>query len=254
MDSSHLGAKAVVAVSSLSEYESGMSFFYSELVELNVILYLAEKIVDFPFDLFSHPDKTVFFSTVMRSFHDSAVLIITRLITDQKGDLFTFRHFKNRVRELVTPEFRSSFEARLKKARFDREIDILLEKVKELRRNRIAHTTQDLMTGSILVSRPTLSELKVLRDALNSLLDALSFNVEQTMLPHAYDPNIVHAADGNHKTDIEEVLDSIAKDSHLLNMPDKYPERWRNRRRQFSEENINQLNFYRRKFGLPDVE
>jgi len=254
MDSSDLSAaKDVLIDSALFDYESGMRFFYSELVELNVILYLAERIIDFPFELFSHPDKTIFFSTVMRSFHDSAVLIITRLITDQSADVYTLRRFKNTVRELVKPEFKSSFEARLRETRFDGEVDALLKRLQELRNHRIAHATRGLMSGNMQVSRPTLSELKALRDALNSLLDALSFNTQCTMLPIPYDPNVVHPACSNDKTDIGDILDAIAKGSRLLNMPEDYPERWRIRREHLSEENIRRLNAYRRRFGLSDV-
>ncbi len=245
--------KDVLIEIGLSEHEAGMRFFYSELVELNILVYLAEQIVNFPFELFAHPDETIFFTMVMRSFHDSAILIVTRLATDQQGDLYTLSRFKNRVLELVKPEFKDSFRARLREARFDQTIDALLEKAKGLRSNRIVHTTQDLISGNIQVSRPTLSEMRALRDALNSLLDAISFNVNHMMLPIPYNPNVIHPPKSNHKTDIEELLDCIARNSNLLNMPEKNPEIWSRRRARMGEEKGTQLNFYRRKFGLPEV-
>lgn len=253
MDISNLNAKDALEEMGLDEYKTGMEFFYSELVELNVIVYLAEQIVNFPFDLFTHPDKTIFFSMVMRSFHDSAILIITRLATDQKGDLYTLPRFKNRALELVKPEFKDSFRIRLKEARFDQAVDALLEKAKELRRNRIAHTTRDLISENIKVSRPTISEIRRLRDALNSLLDAISFNVSNMMLPIPYNPNVSYPPHSSHKTDIEELLDYIAKNSNLLNMPEKNPERWTRKRAHLSGEKINKINFYRRKFDLPEA-
>ena len=82
-----------------------MGFFFSELVDLNTIIYLAEQIVAFPFDLFASRDNQTFFSVVMASFYDSAILTITRLATDQKGDLFTLARFKNKVRDLVKEEY-----------------------------------------------------------------------------------------------------------------------------------------------------
>jgi hypothetical protein len=206
MDISNLHAKDVLDESGLDEYKAGMEFFYSELVELNIIVYLAERMVEFPFELFAHPDKTIFFGMVMRSFHDSAILIVTRLATDQKGDLYTLSRFKNRVLELAKPEFKDSIRARLREARFDQGVTNLLEKAKELRSNRITHTTHDLISKKIIVSRPTLSEIVRLRDALNSLLDAISFNVSHMMLPIPYDPNVLHPPHIKHKTDIEELL------------------------------------------------
>ena len=101
MSMSELNANDVMEENGLNEYEAGMQFFYSELVDLNTILYLAEKIVQFPFDLFAHRDNTIFFDMVMRSFHDSVLLITTRLVTDQAGDLFTLLRFKNKIRALI---------------------------------------------------------------------------------------------------------------------------------------------------------
>jgi hypothetical protein len=251
MDISNLSSKDVLEESGLDEYEAGMGFFYSELVELNAIIYLAEQIVDFPFELFAHPDKTIFFSVVMRSFHDSAILTVTRLATDQAGDLYTLPRFKNWVRDSIKPEFKGALDIRLRTARFDEGVKSLLERARELRVNRIAHTTRDFISGSIKLSRPTISELKELRDALNTLLDALSFNVGHMMLPIPYDPNVLHPVGSNHETDIEEILDCIARDSHWLNMPEKNPERWRYRRANLNEDKLKILNQYRLKFNLP---
>lgn len=253
MDLSSLSAQDVLEERGLDEYQAGMEFFYSELVELNVIVYLAEQIVNFPFELFAHPDKTIFFSTVMRSFHDSAILIITKLVTDQQGDLYTLSRFKNRVLGLVRPDYKDAFKERLRESRFDQEIRALLEKSKELRSNRIAHTTQDLISENIKVSRPSLSDIRRLRDALNSLLDTISFNVGHIMLPLPYEPSVLHPPLSNHKTDIEEILGCIARNSNLLNMPEKRPETWSRRRARLSEEQINKINFYRRKFDMPEV-
>lgn len=253
MNISNLNAKDVLEETGLNEYEAGMGFFYSELVELNTIIYLAEQIVQFPFDLFTAPDDTIFFSIVMGSFHDSSILIITRLATDQAGDLFTLPRFKNRVRELIRPEFRASFDTRLRDERFDKEVKSLFDKAKELRRHRIAHTTQEFISGNVKLSRPNISELRGLRDALNSLLDALSFSMEYMMLPIPYHPEVTHPAGGDHKTDIEKILDCIARDSLILNMPEKHPERWSRRRAHLGEEKINKINLFRRRFGLPEA-
>ena len=113
---SGLNPKDVLQDGAFEEYDAGMGFFFSELVDLNAIIYLAEEIVQFPLDLFIPRDSQIFFYLVMRSFHDSAILIITRLVTDQKGDLFTLLRFKNRIRELIKSEYRDAFEAVLKAA------------------------------------------------------------------------------------------------------------------------------------------
>lgn len=247
-----LQAKDILAEAGLGEYEKGMNFFYSELVKLNIILYLAECIINFPFNLFVFQDRTIFFTMVMQSFYDSAILIITRLATDRKGDPYTLRRFKNRVRELVKPEFKTLFEASLKKARFDATVRDLLNRAKQLR-DRIAHTTQDWILGKERISRLNIPELQALRNALNSLLDALSFEVKYNMLPLAYGPRVLPASGDKEKTDIEELLDCIARNSRLLNMPETHPDRWSRRRARLTGDQIKQVNHYRRKFNLSQV-
>ncbi len=83
IDVDALGPTDVLQDGTFEEYEAGMGFFFSELVNLNTIIYLAEQIVAFPFDLFASRDDQRFFSVVMASFYDSAVLTVTRLATDQ---------------------------------------------------------------------------------------------------------------------------------------------------------------------------
>lgn len=249
IDVNNLDPKEVIREGAYDEYDAGMSFFFSELINLNTIIYLAEEIIAFPFDLFASRDDQTFFSMVMASFYDSAILIVTRLATDKKGDLFTLTRFKNNVRDLVKEEYKKGFELRLKETRFDRGVEELLAKAKNLRYHRIGHTTRALMAGDIKLFRPNISELRKLCDALNHLMDVLAFNVEYGMLPIPYDPRVLP----RRKTDIEQILDGIARDSHYLNLPERHPERWKYRRPHLSNEKVKALNHYRRKFDLPEI-
>ncbi|HKV56937.1 MAG TPA: hypothetical protein VJO32_01600, partial [Ktedonobacteraceae bacterium] len=55
------------------------------------------------------------------------------------------------------------------------------------------------------------------------------------------------------RADVDWVLDSVAKSSDLLNMPEHDPLRWQHRRPGFSDEEIRMINVYRVKFGLLEV-
>jgi hypothetical protein len=255
MDFSTLAAKDVLVDNALPEYEEELGFFYSELVDLNVNIYILDQIFQFPFDLFVPRDETIFWNGVVRNFFNAGVLSITRLATDKAADLHTLINFKNRVRELIKPEYKNSFDEHLRQARFDRETHVLLERARQLRVNHIAHTrrVKDSESEKLADLRLDFTEMKELRDALNSLLDALSFNVENRLLPIPYDPDVLPSAVGDSRPDIEKLLDCLAKESYLLNMPERYPERWQNRRVRFSQDKIGQINHYRRKFNLPEV-
>jgi len=153
------------------------------------------------------------------------------------------------VRELVKKEYRGPFELRLKETRFENQTAVLLAKARNLRDHRIGHTTREFMAGDIKLFRPNITELKELRDALNSLLNALAFNVEYSMLPIPYDARVIP----QRKTDIEQILDCIARDSFYLNMPEQRAERWKYRRPHLNEDKLKAINHYRRKFDLPEV-
>lgn len=253
MNISNVDAEAMLVENAVTEYEEGMGFFYSELIDLNVNIYILDRIAEFPFDLFVAPDDRIFWDLVIRNFFNAGVLTITRLATDNAVDLHTLISFKNRVRELVKPEYKQALDDRLRQARFDRETHALLERARQLRVSRIAHTRKGRASEVAETPRIDFTGLKSLRDALNSLLDALSFNVEYRMLPIPYDPQVIHPAGSDTRTDIEKILDSLARDSYFLNMPERNPERWRHRRGVTSEEKLRQLNYYRRKFNLPEV-
>jgi len=245
IDSLELHAKDILTEDGLEEYEKGREIFFRELVELNAILYLAEQVINFPFDLFSSPDKTVFFSIVMHSFYDSVILTITRLTTDQQKNVYTLLRFKNKVRDWVKPEFKKEFEIRVKG--FEKKTKELRKKAEALRNRRIAHLDEDFVSGTIKLSYPDLSELQDLCKEITSLFNALCFNVENLMLPEPYSLN------RGHNTDIEQLLDCLARDSYLLNMPEQNLQRWSVRQQKLTQEQMNVLNRYRRKFGLPDV-
>jgi hypothetical protein len=245
-------AEDVLQPDGLSAYETGMNFIHAELVELNTILYLAEKILEFPWALLGRKEE-IFFHMVMKTFHDSAILIVTRLLSDQGMDPFTLLRFKNRVREWVTPAWSAQFDGHMKAARFDKTINTILAKAKELRNHRIAHTADGFVSGKLKLYRPTISDLHQIRNALHTLFDALAFDVEYAMLPLDYDPRVLHGGPGPHTTDIENLLDSVARNSFWLNMPETHPDRWQHARLRISADELAVLNQYRRRLGMAEV-
>jgi hypothetical protein len=253
IDFSTLGAKEVIREEAFSEYDKGMEFFYLQLVHLNTTIFIADQILKVPLRFFVAPDKTIFFNVVLRNFFDAGLLVITRLATDQGDDLYTLSHFKNRVRELVRPEYASSFDGKLKKYRFDKRTVDLFKRARDLRNERVGHISQEVALGEIEGTHLNFSELKSLRDALNSLLEALSFNADHMMLPISYDPRVQHPRGSNHKPDIEELLDYLISTSFLLNVPEQNPILWEHWRDGLTGTDVEQINFYRKKYGLPSV-
>lgn len=252
VDFSKLDAKDVLTQDALPEYERGMDFFYLEqLVPLNASIHVMEQVLQFPLTLFTDPGDSVFFALVLRNFHQAGLLTITRLATDTKGDLYTLLQFKNWVCQQVRSRYRSDFQLYLRKTRFDEETRGMLGKARRIRDARVAHIKRDLSISER--DQVDFQELKLLRDSLNSILDTLSFNVGRLMLPIQYSSKVIHPKGADSRSDIEKLLDSIARESAVLNLPENQPDCWPICRKILSEEELKVLNRYRAKFNLPQV-
>lgn len=245
MDLAELSAEDVLTEEGLSYYREGMAFFFSQIVELNTDLFFVEQVIDFPIELY-------FLNRVVQNFLEVSLLRITKLLTDQGDGMYTLRRFKNEIARLARPEF----QRQLKRIKYDKDAEIILEKAKKLRNNRIAHHTEMFALkkyeelGEI---RLEFVELQKLRDDLNNFYNALSFNVSNMLLPVPYDPMVVWPLQYDKRSDIEKILDSIAKDSTLLNLPETDPARWDRTKTSLSDDYIKRINTYRRKFGLKEV-
>jgi hypothetical protein len=58
---------------------------------------------------------------------------------------------------------------------------------------------------------------------------------------------------GRPPTDIEEALDSVARNSPVLHQPETNSQVWQYRRELLSEFQLSTINRYRAKFGLPQA-
>lgn len=253
MDIHNIDAKEVLNKSELAFYERGMEFFYSELVHLNVNLFIMDKIADFRFDLFTTINQRTFFNMVFRNFFYYSLLIITRIAADQGSDVFTLPRFKNRIRQASKQEYRDLIDNRLRQVKFDMGIQKLLEKTKKFRSQSVAHSLEEVVFGNKETTKVFYSDLKKLRDQLNDLLDALSFNVEHMMLPIQYLADVIHPKHSDPRSDIERILDNIAEKSVVLTMPEKQPQGWKIRKSRLKKEDLEIINHYRIKLGIGET-
>ncbi len=249
-DFSSLYEDVVLEKGSIDEYQKTIDFFWDELTKLNTNIFIIKKIFEFPFDLFCSPQNRIFFSRVVWNLYENSVLIITKLATDAGGDLHTLRQFKNWVFKQIKSEYKSDFRQKLREVKFDSRTNNIFSKAKDLRDNVFAHFNRDKLEQMPNLS---LSELEELKDKLNSLFDALLFNAEYEMLPPSYSDNVILPKEVAYQTDIEDILDLIAKNSELLNMPGRDPEVRKYHKENYDEEAIEKINKYRKKFSLPEV-
>lgn len=236
-------------------YESQISFFGSEAQRLRINIYIIEQVLRFPFGLFRYLGEHWFFSTVRSNCFDVTLLIATRLLHDKGGDVCTLRSFKNRMMSsLVRPEYRAALALELGRVKFDNTIEDSIGKAASIRNGRIAHTRRDFLDATEDDStRFLLGELWGLRDGLISLVETLSFNAHHCCGPAGYDPSISNPPGADQRTDLERLLDSIAYQSEVLHYPEQQSRFWPAMRRNYTEEQLQDLNRYRAKFALPEA-
>jgi len=136
MDNNKLHATAlchVLQASSLSKYQSDISYIWGELYRLNSNLFVLERILQFRSDLFLEPMKMNFFNLVTISLTHDSCLIVTKLVTDSGGDTLTLSKFHNYVEQNILPEIKCAFNESCGKVDFKKTIQIVQDKIEPLR-------------------------------------------------------------------------------------------------------------------------
>lgn len=233
----------VIREGSLTEYNRHMEIFHKQLEWLNLNLAICKRIAAFPADLFEvgPSQDNVFLLWTFFNTYRVAGLLITRLITDQVSGASTLLHFRDLLfTELIRPEYLRALAARLKAHKFDSNRDAVLMKIRAYREGDSAR----------FVPEPTLvaSSLADLRDTtqrVNALFDAVCFDTEYHLLPVEYEGD---------RSDLDRILDAVAKTSSILNSPELSPDRWAyTKAYSINAENLAHINRYRRKLKLPEV-
>ena len=128
--------------------------------------------------------------------------------------------------------------------------------IKDIRDGYIAHYTE---TTALIIQREKrspkvpISDLQTVKDATNELIQTLAFEKTYTFLPAEYAPDVRPLKNVDSRPDIERILDNIARNSELLNMPERQPNIWRHRYKFLTEEELEVINKYRLKFNLQPV-
>ena len=243
------------------QYQRGMGFFHTELAHLSATLYLIDRFSEFPWDVFRLPSGgSYLFRVVNVNLLESATLTVVKLYNDASGHAYDLRRFKNEVmNELIKDEYKDVLRQTLGEVRFDQEVEEGFERAKQLRNNVVAHfsrqwhelgrTSEQPEEANITVE---LSELRDMRDALESLYMALALGTRRSGLPLEYDPPIYARPSSARledylREDADFLLNSIAARSPLWDRPEDSIQALA----QLSNEKIAKLDAYRQGFGKP---
>ncbi len=202
-----------------------------QLVQLNSSLFVLEKIISFPWDLFFPKLSFPFWELILKNFYDMCVLILFR-ITENNSKKLSLYHI---IEEIEYPELKKYLE----------EVEEVNKEVLMIRHNEIAHLQTKWMTNRKARQKYLLSigKLKKLTENLN-----MAFNEICKLFNQGRELVLWKLED-----EIEEIIDSIVKQSPLIKMPEEQPEYWKVYRKELRTDDLDIFNRYRRKFGLPPV-
>ena len=249
-----LDPSEILEPSSLETYEEALELIWQQLLRLNSNLFVLDKLLDFPGDLFLGPGKQTFLALAEINLFENSLLTISKLTTDTNKDSLSLPRFKNCVRKKVRQKYLTAFCQLLRDNKFSKTTKTSWEKVKNIRNSFIAHLAVDENLQPKILGHPRVSfqEVKLVTTELNRLFDTLCFGHKRLTLPLDYDPSVQHPPGVDSRPDVEYILDLIAQDSYFFKMPEE-SQYWDIEKQKLSPEMIGILNKYRRKSGKPEV-
>jgi len=174
-----------------SEFQKLHAVIWDQLVFLHTSLFLFRQLALFPVR-FLHPDDHWYLAITGRALLDSIILGVSRLTTDQAGDLLTLPRFRNLVLKMLRDDATERFRRDLKSTSFEPSLAALGEDLRELRDGRVAHLRLEGIRNGPTFSF-ALPGLERLVAETERLFTPLLFGGEAKLIPPIYDPEVRRA-------------------------------------------------------------
>lgn len=236
------------------EYEKQRDLLWRELVELRSLVFVLERVAEFPFHLFSDIGRGPFWGLVIRSMETTLVVGLWRIIYDTDPNVLTIRKFRRDIMRHATPTSKQAIADKLREDGFMKRLGKAEEGVKHLRHKFYAHLDRSRLTNDQDVS-PILarSDVRMVLDSADKVFNSLAFEKQYLTSLYYRDSPLILSSTNDTPPDIERILDGIALGCPDLHMPeedpDLFPHYWKSR----SESDQALFNLYRRKFGLSEI-
>jgi len=235
----------------LETYKTLHSDIWNRLVQVHTNIIILEKIKKFPFEHIYALQENIFWTMVNWNFLYVTIVFIYNLTNDKGYEKHTLLSFKNKVLQWMKESGKQAYQNKLKNNKFSKKTKEILDKVAKMRSKVIAHRILNRQDGLMSkdVEGVTLAEVSQAYDDVEKLFRDCSFGGDY--LTTFYIPGIFG---GKPITkDIDELLDLIVKNSFWLNQPERRAPFWPLIRQHRDPKDIEELNFWRRKFDLPDA-
>lgn len=220
------------------------------LIRIDANLQILETIGRFPLRHLYAPQNNIFWTMVFWNFVHMSVILLHSLVSDKTKNAHTLPNFRNTVlNHLRTDSYIFAYRKRLNQTKLDKQLVPIRKKIIRMRHEVVAHRFLDtqgcLKTPHI--EGVSISELRKVFEDIKRLFETCCFGSEY--FTTLYPPLVP-----GHKPpeeDIEQILELIVKNSYWLNTPERRAPFWQAEKQYKSPEQIEELNKWRAKFGLP---
>lgn len=233
----------------LEAYEILHKDIWDRLIRVNTSLTILEQIQNFPFHHFYAPHENIFWTMVRWNFLYISIVFLYSLTTDKGDKKHTLNRFANRIlADWIKHTDKPRYQKRLKNTKLDKNLRTIHAKIAEMRNKVIAHRFLDSDHACVIdVEGVTLAELRQAYDAVEKLFRACSFGTQY--ISNLYTGGTVGGKPV--EKDIDNLLDLIVKDSYWLNEPERKKDFWPAIKQHTDPQEVDELNLWRKKFGLP---
>lgn len=248
--------KKVILPAWLDQYEKEMDSIHWQLIQFNCNIYIMEKIMSVDFGLLGYTTNN-FWHLLFASMFETNVMILWRLV-DPKDSTLNMRIIRDRIRaNLRNNILKNEFDRLIGKSNYDSCIKQIHDKILILRHNRFGHLQRKWIVkknASFLnYDYLPFPSLKEYGNTIGKLFNLLCFDNERMLILLDYNPNVISPSGTDSRSDIELILDLIIENSPFVNMPENQPNYWQHFMKNLSEEEITQMNYYRKRVGKNPV-
>jgi hypothetical protein len=231
----------------LAAYKTAHADIYHRLIQINTSIEILETVAQYHYPLtciFSPQDP--FFVMLHWNFTYTCVIMLHGLLDDSEG--YTLRNFKNNLLKSWGSDIeQQALRSRLKSFRFSDKFNSLVKRLVDLRHKVIAHRDPCVVDGSLSIPGLSIKDLRAIYSETEALFGACSFHAEYFTTLHPEG-----TVRGNPiEKDIERIMNLLVKYSHWINQPEIKAQFWPVIRQGISQAEIEELNRWREKLGLP---
>lgn len=236
-------------------YEKRMEALHQQMSEIRTTYFLYERIVKFPFHLFSQYHGA-FWVLTRKSMFVAIIVGLWRLLYDNEPKSLTVVKMIDEVMKRArSEEARNHISDLLRKAEVKKRLSIIRREIRRMRNEYFAHL--DVTNVDTLPEQEAqgfaLTEISHVLDTAEEILNALGLDTEYMFLPPDYHPRVRHPKGVDSRPDIERILDDMVESCPGFHLPETKPYEftfyWKHR----NEAERKVFNAYRKKMGLSEI-